>query len=158
MIGQQVMEEQTQHQIDIREATNADMPGIVALSQQWEAENITYGYVSCTPEILGLYRVWVASTADTVIGFLFGKKTMSDELCVIPAGAATFEVEDFYLLPEFRNLGIGKNLLHHVEKQLQGEGTKYLLLSTATKDHQKIVKFYLETGFTVWTTTLFKQI
>jgi len=49
----------------------------------------------------------------------------------------------------------------YIEAQLKNENIEYILLSTATKDYSKIIKFYTEKiGLTVWvwTTTLIKQI
>lgn len=153
------MEKQRVQQIDIREATRIDMPKIVELAKHWESENITYGYIACSTETMDEFQVWVATSKDSVIGFLFGKRKISEGLCLIPIDSMYFEIEDFYLLPEFRDKGVGRMFYLHVEKQLINEGIKYILLSTATKDYTKIIKFYTEiVGFTVWSTTLFKQI
>lgn len=153
------MQNQQSLQIYFREAIYSDLQKIKDLSKQWETENITYGYIACSVERLDEYQVWVANADDIMIGFLFGIRKTSEGLCVIPKDNVYFEIEDFYLLPEYRNLGIGRMFYLHVEKQIVDEGIKYILLSTATKDYQKIIKFYTENvGFTVWSTTLFKQI
>ena len=145
--------------IAIYEAKYNDKDKIIGLSKQWEEEGITYGYAACSQDVLLQYRVWIANYYDTAVGFLFGKSEISNGMCVIPKGASYFEIEDFYLLPDFRNKGIGTMFFKHIEEQLKNENIKYILLSTATKDYAKILKFYTEkVGLTVWTTTLFKQI
>ena len=145
--------------IVIHEAKDNDKAKIIGLSKQWEEEGITYGYVACSQDILASYRIWIADHNNKPIGFLFGKNEISEGMCVIPKGTSYFEIEDFYLLSEFRSKGIGTMFFKHIEAQLKIENIEYILLSTATKDYSKILKFYTEKiGLTVWTTTLFKQL
>jgi len=136
-----------------------DKSNVLGLSKLWENENITYGYTACTKEIFDSNRVWIIHEDYFAIGFLYGKQEKSEGMSVIPKDASYFVIDDFYLVPNYRNKGIGTIFFEYVEQQLKNEGIEYVLLSTATKNHEKITRFYTEkVGLTVWTTTLFKKL
>ncbi|WP_099204379.1 GNAT family N-acetyltransferase [Scatolibacter rhodanostii] len=145
--------------LTIRIATEQDKYDIIKLSQKWESENITYGYIANTYEALRKYTIWSALYDDCVIGFLMGHHTNSEDWCIIPKDNAIFCIEDFYILPEFRDKGIGQILFDFVEKALKDSQIDYILLNTATKDYARIQNFYTEKlDIKVWTTTLFKNL
>lgn len=142
-----------------QKAIKSDKEEIIALSAQWEKENITYGYAACSQGLLSEYSAFCAKINNKCIGYLFGKKMIAENICVFPDGSSYFMIEDFYVIPEYRNQGIGKQLYAFVEQNLKQEGTQGILLSTATKEYKKIQNFYsVQLGLTVWTTTFFKNI
>jgi GNAT superfamily N-acetyltransferase len=142
-----------------QKAIESDKKDISALSAHWETENITYGYAACSPEMLSDFSAFCAKIDGKCIGYIFGKRKIAEHICVFQDGISYFEIEDFYVIPEFRNQGIGKQLYEYVEQNLKQEGIQGILLSTATKEYKKIQKFYAEQlGLTVWTTTFFKNI
>ncbi len=147
------------NQLTIREALERDRDEIITLSQDWEAENITYGYKATDYEALARYRIWCAVDNEAVVGYLMGQKEVCEGFCVIPKDAGYFEIEDLYVAPAYRNKGTGKALFDFAEAVLKAEGVHFLLLNTATKDYLKIQGFYTKkTDMTVWTTTFFKNI
>jgi ribosomal protein S18 acetylase RimI-like enzyme len=142
-----------------REATDRDLEAVAALSRAWAREDITYGYGENTPEILREYTLWCAADGEAVVGYLMGRRKTAQDLCILPTGSPYFEVEDFYVSPDFRSRGIGEALFAWVEGRLREDGVAYILLSTATRDAGRIQRFYTQkAGMTVWTTTLFKKI
>lgn len=145
--------------IVIREATESDRQAVVELSQQWTAENNTYGYTAETLQSLRPYRVCCAERAGEVVGFLMGQRKISEGMCVIPQDSLYFDVTDAYVRPACRSRGIGRALFEYVEQSLRREHIHYLLLSTAARDPGRIRKFYAEKiGMTVWTTTFYKDL
>ncbi|HBL83945.1 MAG: hypothetical protein A2Y17_03930 [Clostridiales bacterium GWF2_38_85] len=142
-----------------RESLNSDNSAILELSKKWESENITYGYIACSIETLEKSNVWVTTEENKIVGYLHGKSAISKEICTIPNNLLYFEIDDFYILPEYRDNGLGKLFFNYVEAELKKNNIKYILLSTATKDHKRIQNFYnKKLNFNFWTTTFFKQI
>lgn len=143
--------------IVIREATESDRQAVVELSQQWAAENRTYGYTAETLQTLRPCRICCAVRAGGVVGFLFGQRKISEGMCVIPRDSLYFDVTGVYVRPECRGRGIGRAIFDYVEQSLRREHLHYLLLSMAEREPGKIRKYYAEKiGTTVWTTTFYK--
>lgn len=142
-----------------QKAIESDKEEISALSALWEKENITYGYAACSPGMLSEYSAFCAKINNQCIGYLFGKKMIAENICVLPDDSSYFEIEDFYVIPEFRNRGIGKQLYEFVEQNLKLEGTQGILLSSATMNYKRVQEFYTsQVGMKVWTTTFYKII
>ena len=73
-------------------------------------------------------------------------------------GTPCFEVEEIYVRPELRGRGYGGMLFRYTEECVRKEAD-YLLLSTATKNWQAILNFYLEEqGMQFWSARLFKKL
>ena len=61
----------------------------------------------------------------------------------MPDHTKCFEVEELYVSPSYRSMGIGKGLYLFVESILKGEA-EYMILNTATKNWKSIFHFYLD--------------
>lgn len=148
------------NEITIRCATDADLPAISSLTVEWERENITYGLVRDTVEDLETWRIWVAERAGTIIGFLAGHVDLTRERSsVMPEDELYFEIEELYVTPPDRGSGVGDMLFQHVEAVLRAEGCRHIMLTTATKDTQAILRFYAQKeGMQVWSMRLFKHL
>ena len=73
-------------------------------------------------------------------------------------GTAYFEIEELYILPQYRCMGLGKLLFQHVEKIVSNE-VEYIMLSTATKNWKAILHFYIEElGMEFWSARLYKRV
>ena len=145
----------------IREAalTGDVLESLIALSRDWEAENSCHGYRANTREDIEGMRVFLAEADGQIVGYLFGRNAVSEkDSSIIPKGAACFEVEELYVVPERRSRGIGGALMAFVEEAVKGEA-KYLILSTATKNWRAILHFYIdEAGMEFWNARLFKKL
>ena len=68
------------------------------------------------------------------------------------------EVEELYVKPEYRSIGIGRRLFQYAEECVKEEAD-YITLSTATKNYKAILHFYLdELELVFWSARLFKKI
>ena len=95
----------------------------------------------------------------TGFAYLFGytEKTKKNT-SVLPECTAVFEVEEIYVVPEYRDRGIGKRLFLYAEKEVSQEA-EYIMLSTATKNWKAILHFYIEElGMEFWNARLYKKI
>lgn len=132
---------------------------LIALSGDWEAENVCHGYRKNTPADIEGNRVFVALEDGAVIGYLFGHEEVVEKATsVYPAGTNSFEIEELYVKPQFRSKGVGRALFRYVEKDLTGK-IDMILLGTATKDFRAILHFYIdELGMEFWSARLFKRM
>ena len=131
---------------------------VLALSKKWEEEGITYGLVAGCAESFDELDVWTCLCGNRVIAYLSGAARVSRDMCVFPQGAAIFEVDELYVDPEWRSRGIGGELFRYVEEDVKASGAGYLLLSSATKDADRIRRFYVQMGMDIWTTVFFKKL
>ncbi len=129
---------------------------LLVLSADWESENSCRGYRRNTREDLEGTRVFIAEENDELIGYLFGRqKRANSASSVMPAGAVCFEVEELYVKPAFRSRGVGAALFRYMEELVEAD---YLTLSTATKDFQAVLHFYIDLlGMDFWSARLVKK-
>ena len=147
--------------ITIREATLTDelTETLIAFSRDWEAENSCHGYRANDRSDIEGNRVFLAEEGGRVIGYLFGKTSVSEkDSSIKPKGSVYFEIEELYVRPDYRSRGVGRALMAFAEAAVKGEA-EYLMLSTATKNWRAILHFYIdEMGMEFWSARLFKKI
>lgn len=132
---------------------------LIALSADWEAENISYGYRKNEYSDLDGKRIFIGTENGKVIGYLFGRLEKSkNNGAVVPDGADYFEVDEIYVKPAYRSQGVGAALFRYMEEQVRPEA-EYLMLGTATKNFRAILHFYIdELGMEFWSAALFKKL
>ena len=133
---------------------------LISISADWEAENSTYGYRKNERSDIEGNRIFLAEQDGKLLGYLFGQEEKSERATSIMVdGTPYFEIEELYVIPEFRNQGVGRALFQFVEQELKAEGIEYMMLSTATKNYKKILHFYIdELGMDFWSARLFKKL
>ena len=120
---------------------------LINLSHIWAEEDITNGLIPNTREDLK-EPCYVALDDDTIVGYIFGhfynkEKKVSIPQGEIPIGERCFDIDELYVLKQYRNQGIGKNLYLLLEKEVKDE-VKFITLGTSTRDYRKIFHFYIE--------------
>ena len=132
---------------------------LIALSADWEAENISYGYRKNEYSDLDGKRIFIGTENGKVIGYLFGRLEKSkNNGAVVPDGADYFEVDEIYVKPAYRSQGVGAALFRYMEEQVRPEA-EYLMLGTATKNFRAILHFYIDAlGMEFWSAALFKKL
>lgn len=131
---------------------------LIELSQKWVEEDCSYGIVADESDDWGDLLL-VALDDEQIVGYIFGNYYRKEKkTSYMEAGAQCFEVEGLYVLPQYRSLGIGKELYRLLEKSIQAN-CSYITLSTSTKDYKRILKFYVdELGLTFHSAFLFKSL
>jgi GNAT superfamily N-acetyltransferase len=143
----------------VRACTEADLGAVLALQRTWAAESITYGLVpSAEADLaaqLGSYCL-LAEQEGQVIGYATGSVHRSEGLAVIPAGVAYLEIEEVYVRPDSRRLGIGSALIERLLGTARAAGVERFLLSSATRDLDAVLAFYRRHGFRSWSVQMFR--
>ena len=77
----------------------------------------------------------------------------------MPDGEKYIGIEEIYVIPSKRCLGIGKELMNFIKDIIRKEGYKYIFLSTSTKDWKKILDFYInKCDMTFFSALLFEKL
>lgn len=141
------------------ELTDDIMNTLIFMSEQWEQENSCHGYRKNTIDDIIGNRVFIAVIDNTIVGYLFGHKEITDkETSIYTKNEEFFDVSELYVKPEYRNQDIGKQLFRYVEQQIKDE-VKLIMLATATKNFRSILHFYIdELGMEFWSAALYKRI
>ncbi len=147
--------------MEIKEVNLTDevLEKLIALSEDWEAENSCHGYHKNSKGYIEGNRIFLAMENGEVIGYLFGHTEAAKETTSLyQEGAKCFEIEELYVKPLYRSRGVGRSLFRYVEKEAANEAD-ILLLSTATKNFRAILHFYIdELGMEFWNARLFKKM
>lgn len=138
------------------EKTEAEM---IALSKLWEDEDISYGYHANERSDIEGNRIFAAFDSGKMIGYIFGKSRITDNLSsIIPKNEEFFEVEELYVHPQYRSKGVGRKLFTFAEEAVKGS-YRYISLGTSTKNYRAILHFYIdEVGMDFHSARLFKKI
>ena len=139
--------------------TDGILAELIRLSEDWEAENSTYGYRANEKADIEGNRIFLAREDGKTVGYLFGHCFDSENMkSIMPEHSRCFEVEEIYVVPEKRSRGIGKALFDFAADVMKTEAD-YVTLSTATKNWKAIFHFYLdELDMTFWSARLFRKL
>ena len=144
-------------EIILNEETTAQL---IKMSEDWEAENNVYGYVANSIEHLEGRTILGAYNNNKLVGYIFGKpEQQTANSAVLPIGTTYFEIEELYVRKYYRNQNIGKKLFEAMEQKIREEGIEYIFLTSASKDTQRIMNFYInEVGMSTQYAVFFKKI
>lgn len=131
---------------------------LIALSEDWEKEDCTYGYHKNAHSDLEGQRIFLAYEEEEVIGYLFGERVIADQdTSFYKKDEPYFCVNEIYVKPAYRSKGIGKELFAYLKSHLTDE--KYIAVPTATKDYKRILHFYIEEiGLEFWSAYLCQKL
>lgn len=143
----------------IRKCRKEDIESIHNMQVNWQKEDITYGFVPCDREYLesklGDY-FYIGEIENKIIGFAYGTIHEAKDISVIEDGEKYIEIDDIYIIPEYRNTGIGGVLLDKVLETARDNSIEKSIVYSATKDSHRIVKFYENHGYKTWYVQMFK--
>lgn len=116
---------------------------LIELSKMWADEACCWGIVANSADDLCEPLV-VALDEEKIVGYIFGHYYEQERrTSYIDAGKKCFSLDELYVIPEYRGLGIGSALYRMLEQHVKGN-CSYVTLTTPTKDYRSILKLYLE--------------
>ena len=144
--------------VEETELTEEVLDLLIKMSEDWENEKSCHGYRKNESSDIEGNRIFLARKDDQVLGYLFGhEEEAKNSSSIMPDGTKCFEVDELYVKPEYRNLGIGSQLFRHAEEAVSDE-VEFVMVSTATKNWRSILHFYLEElDMDFWSARLFKR-
>ena len=143
---------------DYRKLDEDTVCQLIELSQAWVEEDCCWGIVPNTQEDL---QEPLAAALDgaKIIGYAFGHfYTQEKRSSCIEAGKRCFSLDELYVLPQYRGLGVGKKLYGMIETEA-AKNSSFLTLTTSTKNYKSILKLYIEElGMDFHSAFLFKKL
>ena len=141
------------------ELDDRNIKAVIALSKEWESEDLTYGYCANNKNDLIGNDLFLAYLNNEIVGYLFGKcSVLNEAITPIDKGSKCFEINEIYVKEKYRSQGIGKALFEYTENYHK-QNVDYITLSTATKNYKSILNFYIEKmDMSFWSAKLFKKI
>ena len=116
---------------------------LITLSKMWADEDCTFGLIANTKDDIH-EPLYLALDDEQIVGYIMGKFFVEKERrSYVEVGDACFEVEELYVVPSYRNQGIGRTLFSILENEVKDK-VKYIVLATSTKDYQRTLKFYVK--------------
>ena len=130
---------------------------LLELSQIWVEEDNCFGMVANTRDDL-VEPCYIALDGEDIIGYAFGECIKATgKWGEIKEGDPCFRIDELYVLPEYRNQGIGKKLFNCLQQEAKAKAP-YLVLNTSSKAYQRILRFYCEdVGMTFHSAFLMKK-
>lgn len=145
--------------IIIKECLPDQIEQVLELQSIWAKEQITIGFVPATREYLldklGALFI-VASDNGRVVGFAYATAHISKDMAVISDGQRYAEIDDIYVLAEYRSRNIGGRLLDKLIEASKQEGLEHFYVYSASKDTDNILSFYRKHGFKSWCVQLYR--
>lgn len=130
---------------------------LIELSRQWVLEDISYGIIEDNIDDLKDKRIFVYELDNKYVGCILAHETLCKDFnigSVISDDTEVLVIDSFYVLKEYRSQGIGKELFKYVEELFN----KDIVLTTSTKDYEKIFNFYInEVGMDFHSALFFKK-
>ena len=123
------------------ELDDRNIKAVIALSKEWESEDLTYGYCANDKNDLIGNDLFLAYSDAQIIGYLFGKcSVLNEAITPIDKGSKCFDINEIYVKEKYRSQGIGKALFEYTENYHK-QNVDYITLSTATKNYKSILYF-----------------
>ena len=130
----------------IQKANKEDTVVVSKLFLQWIQEDITW-YVQ-TPnleeKLKGYFFVYKQS--DQIIAFVIAEKKESAEF-FDGEPAELVEIQDLYVVQEYRKSGVGTKLIRHLMQAARQDGVQHFTVYTANKNMLDTYRFYEKFGF-----------
>jgi GNAT superfamily N-acetyltransferase len=146
-------------QYNMKPCRPEDIPAIIRLEARWLTEDSTIGMAPVSADDVRAWLgpfCWLAERDGEVVGFAYATIESSEGLAVIPAGARYLRLEELYVLPDYRNQGIGGRLVDRLLAEASAQGITRGRVYSSSKDWRRIEGFYQRHGFQMWYVELYR--
>jgi GNAT superfamily N-acetyltransferase len=119
-----------------RAASSADEPAVLPMMEAlWDHEGIPFDAAAVRSALAvlfsdpGLGRIWLALVEDSIAGYAMGTWGFSTE-----QGGRFLLLDELFVLPAFRGMGVGAATLAFVEREAEREGAGAVRIEVAVEN------------------------
>lgn len=143
---------------ELKTLDNDTISELIELSKKWQEEDCSWGIIANEKDDLK-EPLFLAIDGRKIVGYIFGHHyIVENKTSYIEVGSKCFMIDEIYVLPTYRNKGVGKELFKLMEKHIKAT-CEYLTLSTSTKNYKSILHFYVdELGMNFHSAFLIKEM
>lgn len=145
----------------IRDGIEADLPTLCALSHAFLEEHCCNGMVVDTLEDWQAYQhISVAVVKEQIVGYAHGCVGTSPmrKSGVCEKGDPFYDLEELYVLPDYRSAGVGRMLFDAQEQIARALGCSSMQLAAVSHDHRRLLSFYESAGMSFWSAWMIKAL
>ena len=126
------------------ERERAYLDGLLALSRAWADEHCCPAYdANEVTDFLGR-DLFVALDGEKVAAYALGDiRTLKEETSYNKVGERAFELDELYVAPAYRSLGVGKRLYRYLESEVRGSVDLIGLTATSYR-YEDLLRFYID--------------
>ena len=137
-----------------------DIPKVVQLSEIFAKENCCNGIVADDEKYFADKIVAVCKIENQVVGYICCEILIQQkDNSYSKKGDSYFEIDEIYVLKNFRNKGIGKKLFAFMQDYAVLSNCKTIRLNAVSKSYKQLLKLYInELGMTFHSAYLYKNI
>lgn len=123
---------------DFKDLDYKTVRDLIELSKRWQEEDCCYGMIANTENDLKT-PLCVATDNGETVGYIFGHYYVTEnKTSYSNIGRKCFEIDELYVLPEYRGQGIGKKLFKLIEQEVN-TSCDCITLNTSTKNYKRIL-------------------
>lgn len=117
---------------------------LLRLSEAWADEDCCPAYYKNNPAEFIDKDVYLGVEENCIIGYAFGHISVQKEATSYnKVGEKAFELDEIYIMPTYRNKGIGRELYRFLEKDVQNSVDVIGVIATSYQ-YNRLLKFYIE--------------
>ena len=137
-----------------------DFQKIINMQQNFVAENCCNGICLDNISVLSKKCVFIVKEDEKIVGYAYGDFEIAKKnKTYIKKGDKSFNLEEVYIEPKYRNKGYGREICVFVENFAKENKCKNIQVVAVSKNYEKLLKFYIkQLGFDFWSAWLIKQI
>ncbi len=131
--------------MEVRIAKRGELKEIARLSEVFASEGCCNNIYADDEEYFICKNTFVALENDEIIGYAYGifGEEVYKRSYAMPKDVY-FELEEMYVLPQYRNKNVGQKLFCEVENFAIKNGAKTLRLNAVSKNYKSLLNFYID--------------
>ncbi len=131
--------------MEIRVASKDDLKSVARLSEMFAKEGCCNNIVADNEEYFEDKCVWICEEERQIVAYAYGNiEEEENRRSYAERGDKFFELEEIYVLPQYRSKGIGQKLFHEIEMFAMQKGAKTMRLNAVSKNYKSLLKFYID--------------
>ena len=131
--------------VEIRFAREDECKRLASLSQEFASENCCNNIIADGEDFFVGKKVAVAVYEKQIVGYCYGTaKQEENKRSYANVGDLFYDLEEMFVLKNYRDKKIGKVLFEFVTDYAKGLGCKTIRLNAISKDYKKLLNFYID--------------